>query len=192
MNWETANKLEKEWWGTCCNTLGEELKQISYADRMGIEFESRNGVPFIIDLHGKTVVDIGGGPNSLLLKAVNGKGIVIDPCDYPKWVEDRYWMANIEHLKIPGEEIDDELLKKADEVWIYNVLQHVKDPELIVKKAKQAKVIRIFEWIDAETNEMHPHTLKSDKLDEWLGGKGQVEQLNGENECFGTSYYGTF
>lgn len=184
--WNEAQQFEKVWWGTCVNTLGEELKQLAYAERMGIKFEKRDGIPYIIDLQGKTIIDIGGGPTSLLLKAVNGKGIVIDPCDYPNWVSERYWMSNIEHFRTPAEDFE---FPQANEVWIYNCLQHTKDPERIIEKSKKIGFIRIFEWIDSEQNEGHPQILTEENLNNWLGIKGSVEELIGENECFGKAYY---
>lgn len=192
MNWQIAQEHEKNWWGNCCNTFGEELKQTIYADKMGIKFIERDGNPFIIDLEGKTVLDVGCGPSSLLLKTVNGKRGGIDPCDYPEWVLERYKAAGINFAREAGEDMPEDAMPFISEIWIYNVLQHVKDPESIIKKAKLAKKIRIFEWIDAETNAMHPHQLTEEKLNEWLGGKGTVEQLNGIAGCFGKAYYGTF
>lgn len=190
--WNKAQEHEKNWWGNCTNTLGEELKQMIYAHHMGIGFIEKNGIPYIIDLDGKVIVDIGGGPTSLLLKAINGKCIVVDPCDYPQWVKERYWYANVEYIKQAAEDLPESILVNSDEAWIYNVLQHVKNPEEIIRKAKLSKKVRIFEWIDAETNEMHPHRLTEENLNKWLGGKGKVEILNGINGCYGKVYYGTF
>lgn len=188
--WDKAQEFEKSWWGTCANTLGEELKQLVYADRMGIQFTKRDGIPFIIDVQGKTILDVGGGPNSLLLKMENGKGIVVDPCDYPKWVADRYWMVNIECFRCGAEDLADRIYASANEAWCYNVLQHVKDPEAIIKKMKLAGKIRIFEWIESETNGMHPHSFTQAQLENWLGAKGKVEEFNGINECYGKAFYG--
>lgn len=189
---ENAQLEEKNWWGTCANTLGEEMKQLVYAHHMGLTFQEIDGRPYNIDLDGKVIIDIGGGPSSLLLKGINGKCIVIDPCDYPKWVAERYWQQNIEYIVQQGENVATELLESADEVWIYNVLQHTENPEKIIKLAKLAKKIRIFEWIDAETNHAHPHLLTEEKLNSWLGGVGKVEKFNGLNGCYGKAYYGTF
>jgi hypothetical protein len=172
--------------------LGEELKQLIYAHHMGLTHQEINGKPYIFDLEGKTIVDIGGGPNSLLLKCINFRGAVIDPCDYPNWVATRYSELGIDYIKQTGEDVSESILESADEVWIYNVLQHTIDPEKIIKKAKLAKKIRIFEWIDAEQNHAHPHVLTEEKLNEWLGGKGKIETFNGINGCYGKAFYGTF
>jgi 2-polyprenyl-3-methyl-5-hydroxy-6-metoxy-1,4-benzoquinol methylase len=187
---EIAQNLEQHWWGDCINTLGEELKQLIYARYMGISFEERNGRPYVIDLKGKSVIDIGGGPVSLLLKTINSKDLaVVDPCSYPYWIYERYARAEIYWFRIPFE--DFETNQKFDEAWIYNCLQHVKDPELVIKKAKQtANKIRIFEWINSEINDMHPHKLTESKLNEWLDFKGKIVELDGINGCVGRGYYG--
>ncbi len=179
MIWDEAQKLEKDWWGACRNTFGEEAKQFVYAQKMKLRIYDDGNSPFNIDCHGYKVLDIGCGPTSMLLKCTNlGLGVAIDPCDYPMWVADRYAASGIEYNKSKGEDIPEDFTKKFDEVWIYNVLQHTDDPEKVVKNAKRVgKVIRIFEWIDHPTNAMHPHLLTEAKLNEWLDGKGEVGEL---------------
>lgn len=188
---EAAQEWEKEWWGACLHTFGEEVKQLTYAHRMQIPQTSDDGKWPIYDLGGKSVLDIGGGPTSMLLKAINGGHLrVVDPCPYPPWVLARYEAAGIDyiaegaerHLSVVG----------YDEVWIYNVLQHVVDPQECIETAKaHGKLLRIFEWVDAETNVGHPHSLSREKLDEWIGGTGTVEEID-ENTAYGLAYYGVF
>ena len=189
--WETAQQEEKNFWGTCANTYNEETKQLVYAKKMGIKQITVNGDPYHFDTEGLRILDIGGGPSSMLLKAVGWKmAIVIDPCAYPIWVSMRYTEAGIFYGQETGEEIPYDFPQKLDEVWIYNVLQHTKDPEKIIENAKRVgKVIRIFEWIDHEANEMHPHTLTEENLNKWLGKEGQVGYLN-ESGCVGKFYSG--
>lgn len=189
--WHEAQKWEKSWWGNCTNTIGEDLKQFVYAQKMGLDIFENKKSPYNINAWGKNILDVGGGPTSLLLKCENlGECTVIDPCEYPDWVKKRYELAGIEYIKISGEEF---VPWKNDEVWIYNVLQHTKDPEKIIENAKNSSsIIRIFEWIDTETNAGHPHSLTKEKLDTWLGGEGKTEYLNGQNGCFGNCYYGIF
>ena len=82
-----------------------------------------------------------------------------------------------------------------DEVWLYNVLQHTQDPEKIIRNAQRAgRIIRIFEWIETRIsiNEGHPHSFTEQQLNEWLGGEGKVETLNGQANCWGKCYYGIF
>ncbi len=189
MNWNKDNKWEKDWWGNCQNTFGEEMKQMLYANRMGLKTFHDGKSPYNFTVDGR-ILDIGGGPCSILLKCPNAKGKVADPCDYPKWVKDRYKLAKIEYEKTKGEDLSE---KRYDEVWIYNVLQHTENPEKIIKNVlKIGKIIRLFEWINTGTSEGHPHELTEKLLNKWLNGKGKVEQLKGQNTCFGKCYYGIF
>lgn len=190
-------KFEQAWWGDCLNTYGEETKQRAYAPRMGLDLivDQRTGQWPWIDLGGRTVVDLGGGPVSLLLKAINrGAGCtIVDPCPYPEWTVARYGYADIRVEPIPAEvfERDDEF----DEAWIYNCLQHVEDPAKIVENARRAAgIVRIFEWIETPPTLGHPHTLTADRLDTWLGeeaadGGCRVEYVN-EHGAVGLAYFG--
>lgn len=79
------------------------------------------------------------------------------------------------------------------EAWVYNVLQHVMDPEKIIQVAKRAaRVIRLFEWIDIPPHPGHPHELTEANLSKWLGGEGTVEEFKGENGLSGKAFYGVF
>ena len=186
--WSEAQKWEAAWWKSdgqgCVNSYHEEMKQLIYAERMGIVIDQWK----TIDLKGKSVLDIGGGPASLLLKCYNGKKKVIDPLDMPAWVLERYKMAGVEVEKKPAEDMDE---SGWDEVWIYNCLQHVKDPALIIQKAKRAgKLIRIFEFLEREANIGHPHVLTETLLNDALRRQGTVGEIGGD--IVGKVYYGAF
>jgi hypothetical protein len=190
MSWEDDQEFERAWWGDCTNTFTEETKQLTYAYKMGLTCYSNNGKWPCYNLEGKSVIDIGGGPVSMLLKCENrGFCKVADPCDFPTWVVNRYTESQIAYIHTAAEEL---LWGESDEVWIYNVLQHTQDPELIIKNARNlAPVIRIFEWIDLPPHEGHPQELKEEDLNKWLGDTGTTEWLN-ENHCYGRAYYGVF
>lgn len=193
--WEKAQEWEQWWWGSCTNTLGEEVKQLLYAEKMGLKSFHDGKSPYNFDLGGASVLDIGGGPTSLLLRCTNfEEATVVDPLDVPDWVLQRYDAAGIMYLQHRAEDIRWLFgLGSWDEVWIYNVLQHTHDPQFIISNArKQGKIIRVFEWIDTPTNEGHPHALAEELLNDWLGGKGKTEVLNGQNTCYGKCYYGIF
>lgn len=188
--WKAAQKWEKEWWGNCTNTFGEEMKQLLYAKKMGLVQMPDSSTPFRFDLHGISVLDVGGGPCSLLLKCVNVEGFVIDSLLFPKWVLDRYKSAGIGFCREKAEEI---VVGDWDEAWIYNVLQHCEDPQKIITRTRlAAKIIRIFEWINTPMNLGHPHTLTESRLNRWLGGEGKIEEIKGQNNCWGKAYYGVF
>jgi 2-polyprenyl-3-methyl-5-hydroxy-6-metoxy-1,4-benzoquinol methylase len=194
---ETAQDFEAAWWGDCCNTFGEEAKQLTYAPRMGLVNTPREGKWPVYDLAGKSVLDIGGGPASMLLKTVNGGQLtVVDPCPYPTWVERRYDEAGIDWVSRKGGEdfrdIPASKIFEYDECWIYNVLQHVVDPEKVIETARaHAPLLRIFEWIETPPCDGHPHTLHAADLNAWIGGPGTVGYVD-ENGAVGMAYWGAF
>jgi len=152
-----------------------------------------NKTPYIFDLGGKSVLDVGGGAYSLLLKCVNFKrATVVDPCSYPSWIYQRYDAGSIESVVSSGEDLLKRELGIYDEVWFYNVLQHTKKPEKIIKNIlASGKIVRMFEWIETGVAKGHPINLTKNNLDLWLKGVGKVEQLN-EGGCVGLCYYGIF
>lgn len=184
---------ERDWWGNCSNTFNEEEKQFTYSRLMGLDqFLENDGGRKGWNMGERLVIDIGGGPASMLLKTKASIRVVVDPCHYPNWVGSRYQECGIDYMIGNAEEIQARGTKIFDEVWIYNVLQHVQDPERILKNARQiSKIVRIFEWIDVGVSPGHPHNLTEDKLNSWLGGIGKVTQLN-ENGCRGKAYSGIF
>ena len=191
-NWEKAQKYEKEWWGDCVNTYGEEMKQLLYAEKMGLIRAPIIKTPYRFDLQGKSVLDIGGGPVSLLLKCVNFRAAkVIDPLPVPNWVRQRYQAAGITYKQQKAEDMKGSDWWYYDEIWIYNVLPHCENPQKVIENAKKARhLVRIFEWIDTPIGAGHISSITEKELNEWLGGEGKVEQLTGI--AHGKAYYGIF
>jgi len=194
--WEEAQKEELSFWGDCSDTYGEETKQFVYMRKMGFRPTSTWRSPVSFNGMGKSYIDIGGGPCSILLKFINtGRRFVIDPCEYPSWVPHRYANCGILYARGPGEKLD----RRAREVFfgslafdvafIYNVLQHVDDPELIIKNALEiSKELHMFEWIDIPPHPGHPQMLTAENLERWTGLKGTIEYIN-ENGCVGKAWY---
>ena len=179
--------FESNYWGDCCNTFDEDQKHYVYARYMGLK-----QVGYSFDVEGKTILDIGGGPTSMLLKTINlgHRATVIDPLRYPKWTYERYVAKGILALDIRGEDLMIKHFARGyDEAWIYNCLQHTDDPELIIQNAlSAAKTLRIFEWVNIPPHDGHPIELTKEKLDQWIGKEGKTIQL-GESGCYGTAYY---
>lgn len=183
-NWKQAQEFESNWWGDCLDTVGEEIKQRTYNRLMGL-------TSYGYDLKGKSVIDVGGGPVSLLLKYKN-RGIcaVVDPLKVPNWVVQRYYENNIVFYNEPAEGFKCTAI--YDECWIYNCLQHTENPKQIINNALEySRIIRIFEWVNTPISDGHIHTLKEVEINKWLGGEGKVEEIN-ENGCIGFCYYGVF
>lgn len=198
--WENAQQHELQFWGDCANTLGEELKQLTYAKHMGLGYISDGNSPYNFYVGGKKIIDIGCGPVSLLLKVKDLKfgSVVLDPLldQFPGWVLRRCLDSSLTWSNEPGESLLDGGVNKDkyfDEAWIYNVLSHTQDPEKVIKGAKRvAKRLRIFEWLEDRQNEAHIHSITKEQLDEWIGQGGGTAVLDGENECYGRAYFGVF
>jgi hypothetical protein len=187
---DPEHRFEKDFWGDCCNTFAEEMKQLEYARRMQLMPDAF----FRIDARNKNILDIGGGPVSLLLKCYNlgDASRVLDPIRYPEWVYYRYSAHGIWTTTLSGEDAHS-VPPIFDEVWIYNTLQHCVDPEKIIANAKRAApVLRIFEWVNFPPHPGHPHELKSQDLDRWIGSGGANIEYLSTNGCYGMSYYGVF
>ena len=184
--WKKDQVWEANWWGDCLNTYGEETKQFEYAPKMGLEVLSDSQGKFFL-IGGVSVLDVGGGPISLLLKCRDrGRSIVIDPCNYPPWITRRYKEGDIEYKRTKAEAMSfDEIF---DEVWLYNVLQHVDSLEGTVRGCqKYGKIIRVFEWLEIGVAPGHPHNLLEEELNDLFHGEGKVVPAQR-----GKEYYGIF
>ena len=197
----TANEKEFElgFWGDCTNTYCEETKQWVYARLMGIRREH-----WSLRVFGASIIDIGGGPVSMLLKCHDlGQSCVADPLlpdvsshiyaseredAYPLWIMARYESKGIRWLPSHGEDLSPAIGEVFDEAWIYNVLQHVDDPALVIKNALAVcRKLRIFEWVNVPACPGHPHELTEAKLNEWIGTSGDVIPLSYDG-CHGLAY----
>lgn len=179
--------FEMSFWGNCCNTYYEESKQFIYMRKMGFPLKASWRSPKSFDAAGRSFVDFGGGPVSVLLKFESlAHGCVVDPAPYPDWVTGRYKAAGITVSRRLGEEYRGQ---GFDVALIYNCLQHVSDPEKIVKNAlAAAKELHMFEWINIPPHPGHPHELKAELLDKWTGQRGTTTQIN-EDGNVGTAWY---
>ena len=191
-NWEKAQEFELDWHQKQqFNTYNEQTKQYIYASKMGLDIYKTNYYNQIgWDFGDKSVIDIGGGEQSILLKSKAKLRTVIDPLDYAEWIKMRYKEAGIVFHQYKAE--DESVPAKHDIALIYNCLQHTEDPAKIIENVKEiSKEIHIFEWIDQGISEGHIHNLTEAKLNRWLKGEGKVEQLN-QYPCIGKAYYGIF
>ncbi len=178
--------FERSYWGDCCNTFDEEQKHFVYGYHMGLLI---NHYKFITPQI--RILDVGGGPVSMLLKATNlAEGLVIDPMSYPRWTVDRYALKNIRVKVQPAEDMDE---SGWDEVWMYNCLQHTVDPHKIIRNClKAGKKFRVFEWLDIPPHEGHPWMLTEESMNRWIGAPGKTVQLDNVGGCTGKAYYGVF
>ena len=180
---------EEEFWSYYPLHLMEMDKQTFYAKHVGL-FSWEEESPYIIDLQGKSVIEIGAGPNGLVLRCTNGRRKVIDPLDLPNWMKERYEYFGVEYEKIKAEDMNED---GWDEVWVFNVMQHVEDPELSIFNIKNcAKTIRIFDWLETPTDKMHPNSFTKQWYDDKLGGNGTVIQVDEPHLYKYPAYIGVF
>ena len=152
-----SEDLKSRFWGDCTNTFGEELKQLYYLSLMGFIRRPTWRTQYEFDGEGKSYVDIGGGPCSVLLKFSNRTGMIVDPGEYPVWVYDRYQAAGLKWSPASGESIEPGKGPPFDVALIYNCLQHCEDPAKVVANARTAsKQLVMFEWIDTPRTKATP------------------------------------
>lgn len=182
--WQKAQEWEKDWWlgdNPSRDLVYEQKKQDMMLALLGV---TKMGWP------GKSVIDVGGGPISPLLRHPAKKRTVLDPLDFGDF-EAGYTAAGIKRFFVPLEGADGiKGIGKYDEVLMLNVLQHVRDPEACMRSAlKLAPVLRIFDWCETAVSEGHIHILSVARLLATVDQeKWKVEkQLEGSYED-GTQY----
>lgn len=191
-----SDDLESRFWNGAINTYGEETKQLLYLELMGFKRSPTWRTQYSFDGEGKSYIDIGGGPSSVLLKFENTKRgdhawsmLVVDPADWPRWVIDRYSANCIGFENERGEDLTLNDEAQFDVALIYNCLQHCESPEKVIANARAAaRTLKMFEWIDLPSHPGHPHELHAADLDRWTGRTGRVVTLNGQNECYGRAW----
>jgi len=137
----------------------------------------------------KTILEIGGGRTPLVGSIQTKQSINIEPLwdKYPE--EDKVWSN--ENKVIPlGIPFEDFLMDKIyDEIWFFNILQHVVDPKGMLEKAKScAKKIRVFEPINVPKDKLHLHVLKPEtftnvfqNLEYKIYNGGSIKDFHGAN-----------
>jgi len=163
-----------------------------YADPNEKENTFKYDIP-IFDLKGKSIVDIAGGPHSMLLRCKNfSRAYVVDPGDFPEWIHAQYQERGITLISLPAEEF--KYPDEIDEVWMYNALTHFYDPECVLRSAvKNSKCLRICEPVGTPTNINHPQTLYAEEIEKTIGQKGNTKNmLEPAPSPRGVYFYGVF
>lgn len=106
------------------------------------------------DQEGKSILEIGSSDFPVLYFCNNFKNsFVLEPI-LTDILTDLAKSGGFGIINAPAEEAE---FPDVDEVWIFNLLQHVQDPDLIIRKAKDhGKVIRFFEPINTWRDLGHP------------------------------------
>lgn len=162
--WELAQQFEREYWypGGCT----------SHGERRATERETQAWYAGLLYLEHATpasVLEIGAGPQGLLARyAPNALDkIAVEPLRLTFADRDAYIRANTQLVEMPIElwhernRFDD-----FDEVWMTNVLQHVEDPELVLRivRTHARRRVRVFEWVDEPVSVVHLHSLRGSQI----------------------------
>ena len=147
--WTEAQAGELAFWQSGDRTLlARQLDQV-YMRALQITAETVTGL---------NVLDIGGGPMPLavLLNLPVASLTVVDPLPMSAALPPRSFPV-VRHVA-PAETYRGGM---ADEVWGYNVLQHVQDPAAVLETAKLHADIRVrwFDWTGTPIESHHPHSI---------------------------------
>ena len=161
--WQEAQDAEQKTWNK--DTWTEDRDWYDYYRNQAIErYGSILGVSNN-DLQHKSILDIGGGCTSMLPYFTNfSYALIVDPLGIDESVMSLYVENNISVQRSRAEDfLDNYSGVLFDEVWIYNVLQHVLEPEKILRKLyKVTRKLRIGEPLEVPTDTHHPYRLTRD------------------------------
>lgn len=189
--WKNANIAESNFWQIYTCEVDTLKHQEQYMDALGIRDDYFHAPDNSLNMSGLNVLDVGGGPSSILLRTnklrgnqhdgVNN-GVVIDPLMITEHHKLRYNYYGIEFIQDQSENIDQYYSEKGyfDECFIYNCLQHVLDPIQILDKVTYiSKRIRIAEPLNISTDSMHLHMFTKEYFDNYFSeSKFKVHQVN--------------
>jgi len=177
--WTAAQRAERAYW---CPTDADawvmrraaEREQLAlYAGLLGITPDT---------IAGRSVLDLGCGPAGLTLTyAPNlARAVAVDPLMFAAEDEARYARSGVRRVVEPAETFRAPNAERFDEAWLYNVLQHVMNPERVVETAQaHADTVRLFEWLHVPASVVHPHVLSAPRLDAAFAGWRQVRRVEG-------------
>lgn len=181
--WKQAQAWETEWWTHTERWDDERRKQMVYAMYMQL--------PASLAVTGN-VLDLGCGPISLLQRAKGfDTAVAVDPLDFNDAAA--YAACGVERVVAPAEEFVDG--RGFNEVWFYNVLQHVRDPREVLatacRECAPGGCIRLFEWTHTGVNEGHIHEFTEAYFDAYFGDEWEREHWEAGTLAT-TLLYGTF
>lgn len=120
------------------------------------------------NLYGLSVTEVGPADHPALMYCTNYDNCaIIEPMPSKK-LSAFCTSKSISLFNTPVELID--FIPATDEYWIFNVMQHIIDPDIFIDKIKQtATRIRFFEPINYPTSTHHPHEYTHEDFINWFG-----------------------
>lgn len=190
-NWQIANIHESEHWEKFtaeADTIA--VAQPQYMDSLFINSDYFDSRDLSLNFRGLKVLDVGGGPSSILLRSNKNhselhdgfsEGVVIDPVKISEHQKLRYEYFGVRFIQDMAENITKYYSENYfDECFIYNCLQHVEDPIRILDGiTKVSKKIRIAEPIHIPTDKCHLHTFTEEYFANYFDNdKWEIEMQN--------------
>lgn len=157
--WQLAQKWELMW------ATQEEQKSMRetyskiYMQLFGYDIEK--------DFQGKTILEIGCGMFPTALWATGKKkATVVDPLTKQFSMDVHHYWNDNNIFAVPEKFEYWNRTEFFDEVWLFNVLQHVFDPELLLERLKgSGSNVRVFECVDVPADDKHhPHMITLDLM----------------------------
>jgi hypothetical protein len=138
--WQEAQRCEAAWWAKFRASRGPDNLAADIA--AGHHFTAG-----VLDIRpetiaGRHILDIAGGPHPLAVGWGVARHNILDPGDYPD-------IFGVRRIRAMAEDYDGSF----DEVWGYNVLQHVRDPSAVMATARRCALstIRWFDVVETPT-----------------------------------------
>lgn len=152
--WLSAQKEEIRYHSINFNPKLDDNNSLFY---FGLYKHYFNLLNLNFDLKGQSVVEVGPAKIATLCFCTNyGKSYIIEPLIFEDTI-DFYKSKNISIINEPAETCN---IPKANQAWLFNVLQHVIDPLTVINKLKESvDVIYFFEPINFPTDDKHIHIL---------------------------------
>jgi hypothetical protein len=135
------------------------------------------------NLENKKILEIGPAKIPALIYCTNyDSSYIVEPTIYEN-TDYLYKDKPITFIRELYEECES---PKVDEIWLFNVLQHILNPDVFVDKCKKSsKIIKFFEPINTPIEVHHPHSFTYDDYVKYFGDS--VNFYKGSTEIFHTA-----
>ena len=164
--WDEAQKVE-----ITLHDSGPEIKA-HYKRGYEIVFELIGSPPAVSALSNMKILEVGPAFYPAVAYYDIKERHVVEPLysKFPDHIKEDFTNLGIHIHEEPMEHTTFQE-NEFDEVWCFNLLQHVIDPSETLKKCLHAgKVFRVFEPIDYPIEPSHPHAFTVDWFKEQLPG----------------------
>ena len=181
--WHEAQTFERGWYSHDSHPAAKRHNAL-VAELVGLTREN-------FDLSRSSVLDVGAGGFSLLQRVNTRRGVAVDPLFFGE-LERNYADAKIERVFACAEDLTNFFyFSEFDEVWLFDVVQHVMDPARAVHTAScLARRVRIFEWLHTGLHKLKAKffTTRFMRWTKRLEATGRINHLGFTGEYFFAVY----